>query len=192
MANSSVFLAALNDLLEDDSFSTGSMEASTALEAGKGLVRGRTQQTSIRHLLKQSMCGPVEGLTQNREKMWRASIRSSTTFISRWVAFLLEAGTVPTPILYEPLLQLRVSNISGFLHRISNVIVFVNVSNLCDHVMLLYLWSHAQTTHRPHPEGKGSGRFRHISWDSITFLFGLRIHTTNQIRRIRRYSEISF
>ena len=54
MANSSVFLAALNDLLEDDSFSTGSVEASTALEAGKGLVRGRRQQTSIRRLLKQS------------------------------------------------------------------------------------------------------------------------------------------
>ena len=129
MENSSVFLAALNDLLGDDSFSTGSMEAFTALEAAKGLKRwcevedNRESLDAFSNYLVgdlRAICGPVEGPTLNREKMWKAffSLRSSTTFISRWVAFLQEAGAVPMPILYQSLTDILLRLL---IHRQYNI-----------------------------------------------------------------------
>ena len=113
--SSSVVLNALCDVIEDSSFSTGSNEASDALEAAKRVKewcesQGNGPALSVfsRELvsdLQRTFSAPTGRLPLNREKMWKAmfSLRSSTAFVTRWVSFLQHSGAVPTPILYQHL-----------------------------------------------------------------------------------------
>ena len=70
-----------------------------------------------------------------------------------------------------------------------------NLSNWLRAYLLDYLISmlSASLVSRPHPEGKGSGCFRHIFWDSLKF--SSISQTTNQIAEstdMHEYCEILF
>ena len=114
----SVVLAALCNVFEDCSSSTGSREASDALEAAK-LLKGWCETDSNGPALTvfcDNLVSNLQGtvsvtsgrLSLNREKMWKAVfyLCTSTAFVSRWVRLLQSAGAAPTPILYQHLTDL--------------------------------------------------------------------------------------
>ena len=115
---SSVVLIALQEVLSDSSFCTGSNEALDALEAAKRLKEWCTAESNYTVLdeFTEALLGDLRGTFSepsgrcplNREKMWRAvfHLRSSATFISRWQNLLLTASATSTPILYQHITDL--------------------------------------------------------------------------------------
>ena len=121
MARSSdgcVLVNAIENVLEDPSFATGSSVAEEALQAARKLLQWcqdpgnlavvtafPTKLVSDLQEAFKSSCGrrPL-----NMEILWKSffSIRSSTGFISHWSSFLESARVLATPILYQQLTDL--------------------------------------------------------------------------------------
>ena len=115
MAYSSALLKAINAVLVDPSFSTGSAVAADALHTAKTLqewcvseendelVKGFTSE--LLGDLQGALVFPHGRRTLNRERIWQQffTVHSSSGFISRWTAFLEQASANPTPTLYQHL-----------------------------------------------------------------------------------------
>ena len=115
MAYSSALLKAIDAVLVDPSFSTGSAVAADALHAAKTLqewcvseendeiVKGFTSE--LLGDLQGALVFPRGRRPLNRERIWQQffTVRSSSGFISRWTAFLERASANPTPTLYQHL-----------------------------------------------------------------------------------------
>ena len=98
-------IVALQEVLRDCSFKTGSKEALNALEEAKcsTIISEFTEALLID--LRNTFIGsePSGKYPLNREKLWRAvfHLRSSSSFISRWQNVLQRVGATSTPVLYQ-------------------------------------------------------------------------------------------
>ena len=115
MAYCSALFKAIDAVLVDPSFSTGSAVASDALRAAKTLQEWcvREENDELVKGFSSELLGDLQGALVfprgrrllNREKIWQQffTVRSSSAFVSRWTAFLEQASASPTPTLYQHL-----------------------------------------------------------------------------------------
>ena len=108
-------LKAINAVLGDPSFSTGSVTAACALKSAKSLKEwcSREENNQAKEVftsellrdLQTAFVFPRGKRLFNRERIWQQyfTVRSSSKFITRWTTLLQQASTTPTPALYQHL-----------------------------------------------------------------------------------------
>ena len=113
-----LLLTALEDLLKDPSFHTGTQVAAGALQAAEILYKWCSlaeNQIKLK-LFAEKLEGYLENCFKStvkstgstiicRDKLWRSFflVRSSSDFISHWTMFLNNIILLPTPTLYQHL-----------------------------------------------------------------------------------------
>ena len=114
----SIVLSALEEVLQDPSINMSSSVAADALKAAAKLLQWCKEEENkavvdvfSRQLvadLSEPFVASSKRRPLNREKLWKAllSVRSSSGFITCWVALCERASALVTPILYQHLTDL--------------------------------------------------------------------------------------
>ena len=108
----------IEETLRDRSFATGSSIAADAFQAARKLLlwcQDAEKEAAVNNFttklvghLREAFTVPSGMRPLNRDRLWKSffSIRSSSSFIARWTAFLESASVVATPVLYQHLTDL--------------------------------------------------------------------------------------
>ena len=118
--SSSLFLSAIDTILDDPSFKTGSEVAAVALKDAQELKEWCKKDTNTaafvafsKKLIEKLGKALPESTTtvlpkKNREKMWQKlyHLRSTATFKSLWISFLEKGNIIAKPTLYQHLTDL--------------------------------------------------------------------------------------
>ena len=108
-----IFLAAVKNILDDDSFKLNSPIAGTARKVAEDLLNWSSTESGCQKMeefsknLHKELEKPFVMFHKafNREKLWRSYflLRSSEEFIKLWTVFLNSANLTPTPSFYQHL-----------------------------------------------------------------------------------------